>query len=461
MTEENEEKKSFAQRFMQDKVGIKITAIGIAFGAVVLGYSHFESGHVHNEQVKSDEESSTRQVASIKESGRRKSMTPEDARLSHEQTRLEVKNAMSTGGSETPPVLPPIDTAQALPAHLPSDKDETPSEDPSKAKLPEMPMPDESPGVPMQKKNLASNANVQIKHQLDPDLLKAYEHQASLLQKSKFPSITTVSFEDHHSDGSSGSKGGISGKEGTTTSSGRGVGDGHYLDLNGRWHDEQGSDPWAEGHSKSLADHPSNGNGQTDNPNSDNSTEFELPAPGTMVYAVLLGAVNSDTPGVVIGEIRQGAFNGSRILGSFDFTREGVMIKFKTMTVPYTNENGVKKAKPISINAVALNEKDLSPAMATSIDRHMLETFAVSFASGFLQGLGQAAESSGSTATYGVGGTTLSNAKLSTTDQLLYGFGQGANQLSSQFQSKYGNLRDTIKVKSQTPFALLFLGGDQ
>lgn len=460
MADEDDEKKSLVQRLTQDKAGLKLTATALVIGGCVLGYGYFGNSHSKRITQTADEQSATRKVAGIKEgAGTKSAMSPEDARLSHEQTNIDIQKALKTGGSETPPVLPPVDEQQALPSHLPVDKDETPSTTQTEKKMPDFPMPDEAPPVSKPVKTGKSDTkviNATSHHQLDPELLKSYQAEEMALSKYKTPAVTTVAFEDRTSGATSA---GSKSSGGETKVYGLGIGDGHYLEENGQWHDAKQASLWHAGSSSSgsaSGDKSPSRSSDADGSQSDDA-KFKLPAPGTMLYSVLLGKVDSDAPGTVVAEIRQGAFNGARLLGAFNYTRDGVMISFKTMTFSYTDENGKKRPKTLPINAVALSEKDLSPAMATNIDRHLVESFAVNFAAGFLQGMGQAAASSGSSASYGVGGSTFSNAKLNTTDQLLYGFGQGANQLSSTFQSKYGNLRDTITVKAQTPFALLFL----
>lgn len=190
----------------------------------------------------------------------------------------------------------------------------------------------------------------------------------------------------------------------------------------------------------------------------DGGPEFKLPAPGTVIYAKLVGRVNSDSNGPVIGEVEQGAFAGSRIIGSFSFGEKGVMITFNTMTVPYKNDDGEDETETVAINAVAVDSKHLGTAMATSIDNHMLARVGAQFGSAFLQGLGQAVAQSGSSAYMSpYGGTTVTNPTMNLSQEMAMAVGQGASQAGSIFQSIYGSQKTTIIVEQGTPFGLLFL----
>ena len=189
-------------------------------------------------------------------------------------------------------------------------------------------------------------------------------------------------------------------------------------------------------------------------------SRFLAPAAGTILYARLIGRVNSDVPGPVIAEVLQGPFSGSRILGSFQFTEEGVLIAFSTMTVPYTDEvDGTPKSEVMSVHGVAVDTEHLGTAMATDIDRHLLEKIGVGFATSFLSGLGQAVAQSGSSAVVGNGATTVTNPVLSSGKQLLVAGGAAAATAGGIFQQAYGNRRTTVTVEADTPFGLLFLPG--
>lgn len=211
--------------------------------------------------------------------------------------------------------------------------------------------------------------------------------------------------------------------------------------------------------STSVASNDNNGNSLVVG-GIDGGPTFKLPATGTVIGARLLGEVNSDKPGPVLGEVEQGAFSGARILGSFQFGEKGVMIKFNSMTIPYQDDNGADQSETVNIDCIAVDHKHLGTAMATSINHHAIERIGAQFGASFLQGLGQAAAQSGSTAYMSpYGGTTVSNSNMSMNQEMMMAIGQGASQAGSVFQEMFGNQRTTIKVAQGTQFGLLFVNG--
>ena len=189
----------------------------------------------------------------------------------------------------------------------------------------------------------------------------------------------------------------------------------------------------------------------------DNTSRFTPPNPGTILYARLVGRVNSDVPGPVIGEILQGPFTGARLLGNFRFTERGVILQFSSMAVPY-REEGEDKSDTVPIAAVAVDTQHLGTAMATDIDRHVVERVALAFGTAFMSGVGRAIGQGGATVSQGLGYRDTTYPKLDTTQQLWVGAGEAANAVGRVAESIWGNRRTTITVDAGTPFGLLFLG---
>jgi len=189
----------------------------------------------------------------------------------------------------------------------------------------------------------------------------------------------------------------------------------------------------------------------------DNASRFTPPNPGTILYARLVGRVNSDVPGPVIGEILQGPFTGARLLGNFRFTERGVILQFSSMAVPY-REEGEDKSETVPIGAVAVDTQHLGTAMATDIDRHIVERVALAFGTAFISGVGRAIGQGGATVTQGFGVRETTYPQLDATQQLWVGAGEAANAVGRVAESIWGNRRTTITVDAGTPFGLLFLG---
>lgn len=181
-----------------------------------------------------------------------------------------------------------------------------------------------------------------------------------------------------------------------------------------------------------------------------------VPPPGTILYARLLGRANSDTPGPVIAEILQGELIGARVIGQFQAGRDGLLIQFRTLTIP------ARSGRPASVHtieAVAVDTEHLGTSLATSINRRELERVALAFGTAFMRGLGQAVAQSGAVISQGLTGTVIQNPVLDTRRQLLVGAGAAAGAAGEVIQDIYGNRPPTIIVEAGTPFGLLFLGG--
>lgn len=181
-----------------------------------------------------------------------------------------------------------------------------------------------------------------------------------------------------------------------------------------------------------------------------------VPAAGTILYARMIGELNSDAPGPALATIVQGPLAGARIIGQFQTARAGLVIKFSTMTVPALDGSGTITTP---INAIAVSASSLTSGMATSINDHMLSNLAVTFVAGFAQGFGQVLSQSGSTTTTtGTGLAIISNPALTLPKELAAAGGTAAGAAGGLFQQLYGNRPPTIKLAAGTPFALVFMG---
>lgn len=188
------------------------------------------------------------------------------------------------------------------------------------------------------------------------------------------------------------------------------------------------------------------------------SGPFTVPAPGTHLYSVING-YDSNAPGPITGTILQGKLSGSRLIGTAQKSKAGVAFHFTSMTVPYHNVDGVLKTQTLRISAYAINASTGTSNLATSVNNHLWERLAVTFASSFLNGFGQLLTSSGaSTVITPTGGIGITNPVLSTTQQLEAAGGSAAGAAGNLFNQVYGNQPTTIKTAQGTPFILLFVG---
>lgn len=180
-----------------------------------------------------------------------------------------------------------------------------------------------------------------------------------------------------------------------------------------------------------------------------------VPPPGTILYARMLGRANSDVPGPVVAEVLQGELLGARLVGQFQAGRDGLLIQFRTMTIPARNG---RPPSVVQIEAVAVDTDNLGASLATSVNRRELERIALAFGTAFMRGLGQAVAQSGAIVSQGLTGTIVQNRTLNTRQQLVVGAGAAAGAAGDVIQDIYGNRPPTIIVEAGTPFGLLFLG---
>jgi intracellular multiplication protein IcmE len=199
------------------------------------------------------------------------------------------------------------------------------------------------------------------------------------------------------------------------------------------------------------------GVGVNDVTTSSGEIPVSLPLAGNILYAQMVTTANSDAPGPVVAEILQGDLAGSRIIGSFSVANEKLVLQFSSISVDETM-SGEKINKTFPINAVAVDTKYAGTAVASSVNRRLFQRIAVTFATAFIRGLGDAIASSGTTSeTNDNGTTTTSTPEYDTEDQVRIAAGAGASEVGSIFQEYYGNRGITVKMEAGVPIGVLML----
>lgn len=174
---------------------------------------------------------------------------------------------------------------------------------------------------------------------------------------------------------------------------------------------------------------------------------------GTVIPAVLLTSINSDTPGPVLAQIVSGPLAGARVLGNFQSTEKEVVVRFATLSMP-------GEPKSFSISAYAVNS-DLGTGLATDVDNHYFRRYGLLLAAGFLKGYGQAIARSGTTTTVtDGGGVIISQDDLNTRQINKMALGEAGTTIASDVQQA-SRVRPTVKVEgkdgSGVPIGLLFM----
>jgi intracellular multiplication protein IcmE len=141
---------------------------------------------------------------------------------------------------------------------------------------------------------------------------------------------------------------------------------------------------------------------------------------GSILFAVLDTAVDSDQPGPVMATIVSGSLKGSKLLGSMtaNTTSESIALTFTAINMP-------NEANSMGFNAVAIDPDTARTALASDVDHHYMYRWGSLFASSFVQGYATAVASSGNTSTTSQGAagtvTTTSTPALNPKQQLFAG----------------------------------------
>lgn len=189
----------------------------------------------------------------------------------------------------------------------------------------------------------------------------------------------------------------------------------------------------------------------------DAGSKVKLPLAGTILYAQLVGRANSDHPGPVLAKVLQGEYTGATLIGSFQVAQNALVIEFSRMTVGKTL-NGDEINETVPIQATAVDTTYIGTGLATKVDRHLFQKLAISFTSGFAQGLGSAIGKAGqATINTSTGSVVTISRDLNAKEQLLVAGGQAVGETGSILQQEFGNRPTTVIVEAGTPIGVLFL----
>ena len=176
---------------------------------------------------------------------------------------------------------------------------------------------------------------------------------------------------------------------------------------------------------------------------------------GDILFAVIDTSVNSDEPGPILATIVSGRLKGSKLIGSFNLPNRAdkMIVTFNTLSV-------LGADKTVSITAFAIDPNTARTALSSQTDHHYLSRYGSLFASTFLEGFGNAFQSSNTTITIGgTGGTTdttvQSGIGRSTMDNAVIGLatlGKAWGQLAAQNMTR----PTTVQLYAGTGVGILF-----
>lgn len=175
---------------------------------------------------------------------------------------------------------------------------------------------------------------------------------------------------------------------------------------------------------------------------------------GTIIFAVLDTAVNSDYPdSPVMATVVEGRFKGAKLLGKLAITKS-VSGQMDRVTLTFTRMDTAEWIKSKTVNAFAIDPDTARTVMASTVDYHYPKRFGAMMATSFLQGYSQAILNEG-TSTTGIFGTSTQNPKLSPASKIAVGLGQ-IGQTLGQATQNYINTPPTVRVDSGVGLGILF-----
>ena len=165
------------------------------------------------------------------------------------------------------------------------------------------------------------------------------------------------------------------------------------------------------------------------------------------VYAVNKLAVSSDGGGPVIVEAGSGPIAGDRMRGAFEQKENRLVVVLTSLT-----HNG----RDIPIQAIVVTPDTMETTVASRVEQHYLERFALPAAAAFVAGLGQALAQSNTTSVLSPFGGATGFTRLNLGQQLGVAAGASGAQIGQTLQQSAPK-RATVYLDAETPVGVVFL----
>jgi intracellular multiplication protein IcmE len=165
------------------------------------------------------------------------------------------------------------------------------------------------------------------------------------------------------------------------------------------------------------------------------------------VYAVNKLAVSSDGGGPVIVEAQSGPIASDRMRGAFEQKENRLVVMLTSLT-----HNG----RDIPIQAIVVTPDTMETTVASRVEQHYLERFALPAAAAFVAGLGQALAQSNTTSVLSPFGGATGFTRLNLGQQLGVAAGASGAQIGQTLQQSAPK-KATVYLDANTPVGVLFL----
>lgn len=178
---------------------------------------------------------------------------------------------------------------------------------------------------------------------------------------------------------------------------------------------------------------------------------------GTLLFAVLDTAINTDEPGPVMATVVQGKYQGAKVIGATQLSSAPGNDRPEKVTLNFTIMNTQDSAKSLTIQGVAIDPDTARTALASDVDHHYLLRYGTLFASSFMNGYSKVITSAGTVQTNsGSGTTTTTTPTLSPRQQIFAAMGEVGKKFGDA-TSTYFSTPNTITVNAGTGIGLLLL----
>ncbi len=177
---------------------------------------------------------------------------------------------------------------------------------------------------------------------------------------------------------------------------------------------------------------------------------------GQILFAVLDTAANSDYPtSPVMATVVDGKYKGAKLIGTL-VTQQGVSGQMDRVSLNFTLMNMDDWPTSRTVTAYAIDPDTARTVIASSVDYHYMQRFGAIMATSFVQGYANAIQTSASTSTTGIFGTSTTHPELSPSQKLASGLGQVGQALGTVTQN-YTNIPPTVKVNAGVGLGILFM----
>ncbi|MEY3183091.1 MAG: hypothetical protein RLZ35_1076 [Pseudomonadota bacterium] len=177
---------------------------------------------------------------------------------------------------------------------------------------------------------------------------------------------------------------------------------------------------------------------------------------GTILFAVIDTAINSDEPGPILATIvGNNRLKGSKVIGELKSSGP----KAEALTLNFSTLNMDEFPATLGIKAVAVDPDTSRTALASNVDHHYLLRYGTLLASTFMTGYSKVITSQGtvSTTASNGGSSTTTTPSLSGKKEILAALGDVGKGIGTAFADNV-NRANTVTIDAGTSVGLLFLG---